>query len=735
MRLTLRTLLAYLDDLLGPEETRDIGSKVAESKIAADLVERIRKVVRQRRLTFPGDADGGFGDRFIDPNLVAEYLDNTLPLEAVEKTERRILDDDVRLAEVAASHQVLGLVLGEPVAIPEGVRVRARAAVSAEVAASLESPTAAPSATRQSSGQFDIPTPPPAAAPGEGFGGPTESAKSDLKRFAPYAILGAVAVMWFGLIWFDQGVGGWLVPEEKQEGFEVAAVDDEPTEDEAGSALAGAEATAGEEAVAGLEPEPAAPVEPPPDEPTPEPAAAEPEPPAIATTGPEAPLTVDLAPPEPAAEPVVAAVAEPVVEPAPAEPTPEPEPVAADSVAVSGPATGLLLRHRPESFGWLPLVGGQAAEPVTEFAVPEPFAAELICFGPAGPLAVAAPGGTRFDRFAGPVPSFALIRGRLAVSAAVPPETVEAIAAGPAGDDLPPADPEATKRVAFAIGEGPVAVTLADAEACVAVEKLWPPVTVRDAAVATTVFAVVAGSAEVTDAGGSVRTLGPGRAAVVGPTGLFVTPGAGGPAAEAAVAAAGDWAEEVAAVPAAPGLADDLGAPLTADNPAEIALPPLVSDRRQFLAVWAIRGLGLIGAVDPLVRAMTAPTHDVTISEAATELRLAVAADPAAAGRLRDALAAALPEEEAGFVYDLLVTLTAADLGPVPTAAVLDALESERELIRELAFEQFVTRTGRRFGYRPDMGTTRRLSSVRRMRDYVGRVGGLVAEANQEGTE
>ncbi len=125
MRLTLRTLLAYLDDILEPSQTKEIGNKLAESKFASDLVERIREVMRRRRLTAPSiDGDG------LDANVVSEYLDNTLPPEKVTDVEKRCLESDIHLAEAAACHQVLTLVLGEPVEITPDSRRRMYGLVS-----------------------------------------------------------------------------------------------------------------------------------------------------------------------------------------------------------------------------------------------------------------------------------------------------------------------------------------------------------------------------------------------------------------------------------------------------------------------------------------------------------------------------------------------------------------------------------------------------------------------------
>ena len=121
MRLTLRTLLAYLDDTLEAEVAREIGQKLAATPAALELVDRLKRVSRKRGLGVP--ASGTKGDA-ADPNLVAQYLSDTLNPEQLAAFEKSCLDSDVNLAEVAACHQILTLVLSEQVRVPPTARRR-----------------------------------------------------------------------------------------------------------------------------------------------------------------------------------------------------------------------------------------------------------------------------------------------------------------------------------------------------------------------------------------------------------------------------------------------------------------------------------------------------------------------------------------------------------------------------------------------------------------------------------
>ena len=118
MRLTLRTLLAYLDDRLDPSDARELGQKISSSSFARELAKRIKEVVRKRRL-----ASDQKDHKTIDGNLIAEYLDDQLTPELVALIEKEILASDYSLSEVAATHQILGL-LADPLEVNENLKKR-----------------------------------------------------------------------------------------------------------------------------------------------------------------------------------------------------------------------------------------------------------------------------------------------------------------------------------------------------------------------------------------------------------------------------------------------------------------------------------------------------------------------------------------------------------------------------------------------------------------------------------
>lgn len=121
MRLTLRTLLAYLDDTLPADQAREIGLKVAENPSTQELIDRIKRMTRKRGLATPPSGPAGSAS---DANTVAEYLNDTLPPGSVAAFEETCLENDVYLAEVAACHQILTLVLCEQIPVPPLARRR-----------------------------------------------------------------------------------------------------------------------------------------------------------------------------------------------------------------------------------------------------------------------------------------------------------------------------------------------------------------------------------------------------------------------------------------------------------------------------------------------------------------------------------------------------------------------------------------------------------------------------------
>lgn len=132
MRLTLRTLLAYLDETLSPEDSQAIAEKLKDNEFALGLTHRIQSSIKRLRLGAPKLDGKGMG---VDPNTVAEFLNDTLPPDRMAEFEKVCLESDVHLAEVAACHQIIALALSEAAEVPASVKQRMYALPSAPAAA------------------------------------------------------------------------------------------------------------------------------------------------------------------------------------------------------------------------------------------------------------------------------------------------------------------------------------------------------------------------------------------------------------------------------------------------------------------------------------------------------------------------------------------------------------------------------------------------------------------------
>ncbi len=139
MRLTLRTLLAWMDGLLPDPERDEIGAKVEASPVAGKLVDRIADVVARPGLFAPLPDGRGLAE---DPNTAAEFLDNVLPADRLEAFERICIESDIHLAEIAHCHAMLAELTRNPTAaapLDPTVRKRLLASVVRQAA---EHPTA-----------------------------------------------------------------------------------------------------------------------------------------------------------------------------------------------------------------------------------------------------------------------------------------------------------------------------------------------------------------------------------------------------------------------------------------------------------------------------------------------------------------------------------------------------------------------------------------------------------------
>jgi|GEM_PF-6344484 len=114
MRLSLRTLLAFADNIYDSESRRLVEARINEQQAASSLLQRIRDVTHSAHIEAPGDE--------FSPNLTAAYLDHFLSDEETNRFETLVVKSDPFLAETVACHNILTSILGKPTRISRGIR-------------------------------------------------------------------------------------------------------------------------------------------------------------------------------------------------------------------------------------------------------------------------------------------------------------------------------------------------------------------------------------------------------------------------------------------------------------------------------------------------------------------------------------------------------------------------------------------------------------------------------------
>ena len=335
MRLTLRTLLAWLDGVLPTADQDELGEKVGASPIAPKLVDRIRDVMARPGLVAPRPDGRGLAD---DPNTVAEFLDNVLPADRLEAFERVCIESDMHLAEAADCHAILAEMARNPAAItPLDRRLQKRlldqVARSAEQSAPDQPRTQSRAEAHQDAAATVAAIKEAVAANrtvGRGVAlGPAVAGRK--ASWAAWLSAGVAALLLLGLV----GLLGWslLVPPTKSREVAVAR-----------------------EAVAAEPPVVAEP-----------PVAAAPDPRAAAAALPAGLPRVVPDPPRPNPPPSVPLPEMELTDPEPG--VASPEPVVAPGAVVEG---GALLHRVGEGdlAQWKPLAPGDPLGAVEEFAVP-----------------------------------------------------------------------------------------------------------------------------------------------------------------------------------------------------------------------------------------------------------------------------------------------------------------------------------------------------------------------------
>lgn len=719
MRLTLRTLLAYLDDILEPEDAEDINKKINESDFATSLMHRVRDCVRRVRLGTPVVEGKGLA---ADANTVAEYLDNTLEAERVPEFEKICLESDVHLAEVASCHQILTLVLGEPAEIDPSARDRMYQVIHRAGAANVEAPPVqavkAPPANR---------TPVPSETPDEikvKRGRPEVPdylRESDKARRWPLVatVLATAAAVFFILLLFGPpdlrrqvagliGRGSVETPAPEETAVPVAGNNNgEPAASDVGAepdaVVAPRDETAATEPVA--EPEqPAPPAELSlPRTPETEPGNAAPE------ATPPAPMPEEAAPPTPDETPV----------PAPEEtetavPTAPEEPPAEIPGATDEPGNPLRPGNR-EPPDIAALAGAEMGRYLSDTQVAVIFDAESKTWRRLAPTAVIA-AGDRVVTLPSFRPAFALANG-VTIHAAGPSHllfegldenAIPMLAIGYGRLGMLTVGKAGT-QVHLRLGDRDVIVTFGDAQSRLAVEvmgRLTPGSDPEEgpADLAVDLFAT----------SGEIEWSEGGRTGVIkAPEHVTLT---AQPASSIGAGQLPDWATRELINPLDERAATALEKELTPDRPLSLALKELSQNRRAEVRALAIRCGGYLGDFEAYVSALNDIDQRASWPAQIESLKAAVARGPQTAALVRETLEKQRGED-AKVLYRMLWGYTGDQLKAGQAEKLVDDLNHDALDIRVLSFWNLQNITGLSLFYRPEYPTAKRKPAVTKWRE------------------
>lgn len=726
MRLTLRTLLAYLDDRLLPANAKELGQKIAKSPFATELVERIREVKRRRRLAMPDKPVA-----MIDANLIAEYLDDQLTPELVARIEKEVLSSDAMLAEVASAHEILGL-LSDPVTVEPRLRDRLYAL----------DPTGRTDVVRALGGDASEHQ---KSATGDGSEWKPLPVPGESTRRVPLFIIAGLAIIWLATVISDSVLFGPEaapldvavavlnadekdLPEDDAEPGRIPVVDNAaPAVKDAAALKTGVKDDPGAESTTIANATPGEQLKM--------------DVPAIAATAADA--TPGVTSPNPV--PVVAATDIPAVKVEPEKVT-DPGEVSVPFHVMTNNKTFFVFDETVDRWMRLDQIpGGEVVSTIRNtadcqalfqqrwFAVPEPFSANLSA-GDRGwnskmsgsLLARLSSSGVQgLEVYSGrmklsvddtqpwaegSVPVFSLRTGGVtALLALQSKDVLVGIEVRPLANSLPGdnkldgAQSTATEMLQLDGADFRVGMTVVTGQASVRLSGIEQEIVLTQ--------------------GKGLSWLAPGVSDSGAGTSMpeNVIPDDG-----SRIAAAPAWLhDETTPVPEAELLDTQIKDALAKGDDPALAVIPLLSDRNPQLGVRAVHVLTATYDADRLLTALFEPV-DEAVHRAAID-GLSHIANGSAAGRsaIRTALETRLPMSEVELTVSLLAGFGDAEArDPAYCQILVDLLNNDRLATRTLAFYRIQQYSNDRLGYQPEAESSRRRDAVRRWQRFLDRNGG-----------